>query len=144
MIFNSICILGYIALMIFMSVIKYNPGDFHNNMEDEVAEKIGGLYVMTMTFLSVGLLVSCVVIYGALQYNVSTIMFGVFWIFIDLGYLLYCLITLGFPVYSIISSVIGSAVMLYPHIVLISEIKGGIIPKKKDQKRYSFCYGDQQ
>ena len=99
-----------------------------------------------MIICGVGVLVNILVIGGASMYNASLIMLGVLWILVELGLLISCQTFLPkdqYPMYTIIGSV-GSVVwdglILYPHIVLISEIWSGIMSHENyARERFSCC-----
>ena len=140
-ILNVIAIVGNILAMIFISMIHYDPKAF--GLTDQQAAEFQDTYTISLIIYGVGLLVNILVICGASMYNACLIMFGVLWILVELGFSIYYQTTLPkdqYPMYTIIGSVVWDGLILYPHIVLISEIWSGIMsPENYARERFSCC-----
>jgi multidrug efflux pump subunit AcrB len=133
--------IGNILAMVFASMVNYDPKSY--GLNDAQAAQFQESYMTSMIIYGVGLLVNIIVICGASMYNACLIMLGVLWILVELGFSIYYQTTLPkdqYPVYGIIGSVIWDGLILYPHIVLISEIRNGIMkPETYARERFSCC-----
>ena len=140
-IFNCVAMIGNILAMIFISIVNYDPKAF--GLTNEQATEFQSTYTISMIIYGIGLLVNIIVICGASMYNSCLILLGVLWILVELGFSIYYQTTLPrdqYPVYTIIGSVIWDGLILYPHIVLISEIRSGIMrPETYARERFSCC-----
>jgi hypothetical protein len=122
-------------------MVNYNPKAF--GLTEDQAKQLQDTYTISMIIYGIGLLVNVIVICGASMYNACLIMFGVLWILVELSFSIYYQTTLPkdqYPIYTIIGSIIWDGLILYPHIVLISEIRNGIMaPETYARERFSCC-----
>ena len=127
--------------MTFTAFVNYDPAAF--GLTDEQASQFQEVYPFSMMIYGIGLLVNLTVICGASMYNACLVFFGVLWILVELGYSIYYQTTLPedqYPIYTIIGTVIWDLLILYPHIVFISEVRSGIMrPETYARERFSCC-----
>lgn len=137
--------IGNILALIFITIVNTDPKAF--GLTDEQVTEFQSTYIISMVIYGIGLLVNVVVICGAAMYSSCLIMLGVLWIVVELGFSIYYQTTLPKdqnPMYSTMYTIIGSIIwdllILYPHIVLISEICSGIMrPETYARERFSCC-----
>jgi uncharacterized membrane protein YkgB len=124
-------------------MVNYDPKAF--GFTDDQAKQFQETYTISMIIYGIGLIVNIIVICGASMYNACLIMFGVLWILVELSFSIYYQSTLpkteqSYPMFTIIGSIIWDGLILYPHIVLISEIRNGIMaPETYARERFSCC-----
>ena len=125
--------------------------------DDAVLDEINTMYLVDSIVTGVGLLAFAVPVYGALQYNVPMIGYGIVWLVatfiasIVIGVVYTPKINdarregeddISVPIGTFVGGAIFTALYIYPHVGLMNEINQGIMSHETyPREDYSCCCG---
>ena len=123
--------------------------------DDAVLDEIHSLSFANAIIGGIGLLAFAVPIYGALQYNIPMIGYGIFWLLASFAAMTAVQVVFtsnmndvmkegederNVPIANIVLSLIGTLLYIYPHVGLMHEISSGIMsPETYPREEFSCC-----
>jgi hypothetical protein len=113
--------------------------------DDELVNDLERGSTITSAIYGFGIVVSLIVIYGAISYNASVVVLGVFWTVaqtiasIILQQQAYRESGLKYPIIDAVLRVGISSLLIYPPVIFISEVRQGIMSKETYHREEHSC-----
>lgn len=154
-IINALLILSSIVEMVAALFIK--PEDnfqFDSVDDDAVLNELDTMSTPLAVIAGLGIVFHPVILFGAIKYNVRLLALGIAWTVASMAAetsvqfntfraaddLSKAGESLGSPLPGLIGSIIGTGFFVYAHLMLIREIKSGVMSKETyEREKYSCC-----
>ena len=146
------------ALVSLVIPVEYQNLDENGEQQiddDAVLDEVHTLTIINAVIGGIGLIAFTVPIYGALQYNIPMIGYGIFWLIASFIAVIVLEVVYtpkineamkegedewSLSIVNIVLSGIGTLLYIYPHMGLMNEIKQGIMsPETYPREEFSCC-----
>ena len=153
---NGLLVISSVAEMLSALLMKAEDNNlqFNNVDDDAVLKELDTISTPLAIIAGLGIIFHPVALFGAVQYNVPLVGFGILWSVAAMAAeaavqystwntaddLTKAGESLGSPLPGLIGSIIGTLFFVYAHVMLIREIKTGIMSRETyEREKYSCC-----
>jgi hypothetical protein len=135
-------ILSVISLIVYLA----SPTALTSQIDDDnLISDVEEAYVVDSIFVGISMVVSILVIWGAMQYKMWTIIVGVVWLVVQYIFSIVWILSayndydVNVPIANFVISGIITGLFIYPHVGFIIEIKNGVMSKETYAREENSC-----